>query len=166
MIKVKKSKISRLTQTIISVLPLNLKKYFYGIIGVLTLVPIIFIAYLLLNANLQSMDVLTLMEKQPYIAVMVIVAGLDIITGYIMWMARADILASRQTFRLLVTAIMIQQLAVSNFVIGIGATIALLLSYSLPDKPMKHPITLVLPLLFLTLCYALCLVLFTILLNK
>lgn len=103
-----------------------------------------------------------LMKAQPYTAVMTIVGGLDLIIGYTMWMARVDILTNRTIYRILMGFLMIQQFAVSNFVVGGGAILGLVFSRSVPKKTTSRRavIGLIVVLALLAAVYLFCLVAF------
>ena len=79
-------------------LHLDQRRLFYGVVAVLMLLPVAFLAFL------------------------------DMLVGYTLWMARQDILADRTTFRWILSAVVLSQLFVSNVLVAIAGTFALAFS--------------------------------------
>ncbi|MFD1485130.1 hypothetical protein ACFQ5J_07800 [Lacticaseibacillus baoqingensis] len=157
MINSRKPHASRVARWLQNCLRLDFYRAFYGVVLIMVLTPLAFVAYLFLNANMLGLDVFSMMAKHPATAVLAIVAGLDITVGYTLWMARNEVFGSRQGLRIVMTMIMLQQLAVSNFVVAGGAAMALVFSRELPAHPVQHRLALGAALAFLTVMYGFCL---------
>lgn len=146
-----------LSQKLNSFFRLDYKKSFYGVIIILLVTPIAYALFLMWNASLQKLGVVALMKQQPLVAVMTIVACLDIISGYSLWMIRTDVLSNRSSYRIIMTAIMLQQFAVSNLIAGFCSVLAIALSGSVQSKSLKNKVSLWLEIVILTSMYLFCL---------
>ncbi|KRL44733.1 hypothetical protein [Lacticaseibacillus manihotivorans] len=109
-------------------LHLDQRRLFYGVVAVLMLLPVAFLAFLAVNATMESMSIIAVLKAKPLIAALSIIAGLDMLVGYTLWMARQDILADRTTFRWVISAVVLSQLFVSNVLVAIAGTFALAFS--------------------------------------
>lgn len=132
-----RSKAGEIWQQIKEMLHLNPKRAFYGVIVILGFSPVAFFAFLAMNANIQSLSIVQEMQHEPYIAILTLVAFLDIIVAYVLWMARHDILNSRRDYRLVMIALTAQQLMVGNLVSVALTLLALSLGKNLTDKRMQ-----------------------------
>lgn len=126
------SKTVNLLAQVAAFLHLSLKRCFYGVIGVLMVLPVAFLAFLAVNATMTSMSMIDVMAAKPLTAVLTIIAGLDLVVGYWMWMVREDVMNNRTTFRWVIGGVLVAQLVVSNFVIAALAALALAFSGELP----------------------------------
>ncbi|WP_252181565.1 hypothetical protein [Lacticaseibacillus zeae] len=98
-----------------------------------------------------------MMRERPTIAILSIVAGLDVISGYSMWMGQREILANRRLYLIVLFGILVTQLLVSNFLVVSAAAVGLLFSRQIETTvKITHRGALVVPLGLLTIGYVFC----------
>jgi hypothetical protein len=138
---------------------LNLKTSFYAVTAILVAAPVAFLAFLAMNASASSIGILDVLEKSPSVAVMAIISGLDIITGYSLWVSREKLFDNRQLFRGLMMAVAVQQVLVGNLIVAGLAVVAFLFGKRLPAKKATTNIIAAVPTVILSLMYVGCLML-------
>jgi hypothetical protein len=138
---------------------LNLKTSFYAVTAILVAAPVAFLAFLAMNASASSIGILDVLEKSPSVAVMAIISGLDIITGYSLWVSREKLFDNRQLFRGLMMAVAVQQVLVGNLIVAGLAVVAFLFGKGLPAKKATTNIIAAVPTAILSLMYVGCLML-------
>lgn len=109
-------------------LHLDQRRLFYGVVAVLMLLPVAFLAFLAVNATMESMGIIAVLKAKPLTAALSIIAGLDMLVGYTLWMARNEILADRTTFRWVIGAVVLSQLLVSNVLVAVAGAFSLAFS--------------------------------------
>ena len=56
-------------------LHLDQRRLFYGVVAVLMLLPVAFLAFLAVNATMESMSIIAVLQAKPLIAALSIIAG-------------------------------------------------------------------------------------------
>ena len=101
MVNTIRGKVSNYFQSLAQLLHLNLKRVFYTIILILALVPLAYVLFLMLNAAKEGLSITGVMKERPTIAILSIVAGLDVMCGYSLWMIREQVLADRRLYQMI-----------------------------------------------------------------
>ncbi|MCI1283615.1 MAG: hypothetical protein LKG24_03320 [Lacticaseibacillus songhuajiangensis] len=166
MTNVSKNKVSVFFRTLMKMFHLNLKTSFYAVTAILVAAPVAFLAFLAMNASASSIGILDVLQKSPSVAVMAIISGLDIITGYSLWVSHEKLFDNRQLFRGMMLAVAVQQALVGNLIVAGLAVVAFLFGKGLPVKKATANIVVALPTVILTLMYVGCLTLNLALLGK
>ncbi|KAB1964925.1 hypothetical protein [Lacticaseibacillus paracasei] len=157
MVNTVKERVSNYFQSFAEMLHLNLKRIFYGIILILSLVPLAYALFLMLNAAKEGLSVMGVMQQRPTIAILSIVAGLDIMSGYSLWMARKRVLSNRRLYQLVLVSVLVTQLLVSNFLVAGAALVGLLFSRQIgATKLLAHKSSVAVPISLLSLGYVFC----------
>jgi hypothetical protein len=96
-------------------------------------------------------------QQRPTIAILSIVAGLDVMSGYSLWMARKRVLSNRRLYQLVLVSVLVTQLLVSNFLVAGAALVGILFSRQIgATKPLAHKSSVAVPISLLSLGYVFC----------
>ena len=156
MTNVRDLNIGHLLRNLLRFIHLNLKTSFNSVMVILVGSPIVYGLFLYMNAATSSMSVTKVMEKSPYIGIMTIVAFLDLIIGYSLWMHREDILQDRVTFRMIMSAILLQQIMVGNIFVSVAAAASLVFSKEVPLNKKSSKPKHVAPVVAMSIMFLLC----------
>ena len=157
MVNTIRGKVSNYFQSLAQILHLNLKRTFYTIILILALVPLAYALFLMLNATKEGLSLTDIMRQRPTIAILSIVAGLDIMCGYSLWMIREQVLADRRLYRIILIGILITQLLVNNLLVAGAAIAGLMFSGQVQNNNADmHKGKVIVPICLLTIGYVFC----------
>ncbi|WP_035457170.1 hypothetical protein [Loigolactobacillus coryniformis] len=137
MISTVTKKVFTYIQTINRALNFNAKRSFYTVLIVLGVIPFLFMAYIGLIANFNSKSIMYVLQTNPRLTVLLIIALLDLLSTYVMWMIRDSIVANRRQLRFVMLTVIFQQLLVANFMVTGFALMAIVMSRELPTSNNK-----------------------------
>lgn len=137
MISTVTKKVFTYIQTVNRALNFNTKRSFYTVLIVLGIIPFLFMAYIGLIANFNSKSVLYVLQTNPRLTVLLIIALLDLLSAYAMWMIRDNIITDRKQLRTMMLVIIVQQLLVADFMVAGFALMTLVMSGELPVTSTK-----------------------------
>jgi hypothetical protein len=135
----------------------NTKRSFYTVLIVLGIIPFLFMAYIGLIANFNSKSVLYVLQTNPRLTVLLIIVLLDLLSAYVMWMIRDEIITDRKQLRTLMAVVIVQQLLVANFMVAGFALMTIVMSNELPAIDSKYPKQFLLVSGAATIMYVFCL---------
>ena len=157
MVNTIRGKVSNYFQSLAQLLHLNLKRVFYTIILILALVPLAYVLFLMLNAAKEGLSITGVMKERPTIAILSIVAGLDVMCGYSLWMIREQVLADRLLYQMILIGVLITQLFVSNLLVAGAAVAGLMFSGQIQNTDAILPKSkVIVPMSLLTFGYVFC----------
>lgn len=92
---------------------------------VLIVIPLLFGMLLILNAGFSHQSVQALINKGAVTSVAVIIAILDFVLGYYLWLVRKSVLTDRRSYRFFMLCQVVSQLLVGNLLCGLLALLGL-----------------------------------------
>lgn len=116
-------KVSNYFQRLAQLYDLNLKRVFYTIILIPSPFPLAYVLFLNVKRRKLGLSITGVMKLRPTIRILSTLRGLDVMTGYSLWMIREQVLALVRLYHLILTTVLITQLFVSNHVAS-GARVA------------------------------------------